>query len=140
MKQSKTGKMVKNKPEWEVKVTNDSPCFFTETALSCVGFQSVTPIASSVVSKSGNTCLLDGGQALHDFSFKYVWDTSFDLKIIAGSIACSWIFYPNWSGLALLKISHLDICNWWFLALNKIIVQFICLRLIKINNYLSFAN
>ncbi|XP_010447439.1 PREDICTED: uncharacterized protein LOC104730064 [Camelina sativa] len=89
VKQSKTGKMVKNKPEWEVKVMNSSPCFFVTTTMSCVGFQSVTPIPDSVVSKSGDTCLLSRGSAIHDFSFKYVWDTSFDLKILSGSIACS---------------------------------------------------
>lgn len=75
------------------------PCYFTDTRMSCVGFKSVTPIASSVVSKSGDTCLLNNGQPLHDYDFKYVWDTSFDLKIVAGNIACSWIFYPNYFGL-----------------------------------------
>ncbi|EFH43521.1 predicted protein [Arabidopsis lyrata subsp. lyrata] len=89
VRQWKTGKMVNNKPEWEVKVLNSSPCYFTDTKLSCVGFQSDTPIDSKVISKSGDTCLLANGDAIHDFSFKYVWDTSFDLKVIDGQIACS---------------------------------------------------
>ncbi|KAG7540705.1 hypothetical protein ISN45_Aa07g008740 [Arabidopsis thaliana x Arabidopsis arenosa] len=89
VRQSKTGKMVGNKPEWEVKVLNSSPCSFGQTKLSCVGFQSVTPIDSKVVSKSGDTCLLADGGYIHDFSFKYVWDTSFDLKVIYGEIGCS---------------------------------------------------
>ncbi|AEE86005.1 hypothetical protein AtNW77_Chr4g0310701 [Arabidopsis thaliana] len=87
--QSKTGNMVENKPEWEVKVLNSSPCYFTHTTLSCVRFKSVTPIDSKVLSKSGDTCLLGNGDSIHDISFKYVWDTSFDLKVVDGYIACS---------------------------------------------------
>ncbi|CAL9227683.1 unnamed protein product [Arabidopsis halleri] len=91
VKQSKTGKLVQNKPEWEVRVTNPCKCKFQYTTLSCVGFQSVTPVATSLLSKSGDLCLLNAGKFIFphvDFVFKYVWDTSFDLKVIDGVIVC----------------------------------------------------
>ncbi|ESQ53967.1 hypothetical protein EUTSA_v10027554mg [Eutrema salsugineum] len=82
VKQSKTGKLVQNKPEWE----------FQYTKLSCVGFQSVTPVDTSVLSKSGDMCLLNAGNFTMphvDFVFQYVWDTSFDLKVLDSVIVCS---------------------------------------------------
>ncbi|KAG7540704.1 hypothetical protein ISN45_Aa07g008730 [Arabidopsis thaliana x Arabidopsis arenosa] len=91
VKQSKTGNLVQNKPEWEVRVTNPCKCKFQYTTLSCVGFQSVTPVATSLLSKSGDLCLLNAGKFIFphvDFVFKYVWDTSFDLKVIDGVIVC----------------------------------------------------
>ncbi|KFK31524.1 hypothetical protein AALP_AA6G123800 [Arabis alpina] len=93
--QSKTGKMVQNKPEWEVKVTNSCPCQFLNTRLSCTGFKSVTPVEISVLAKptSGDdACLLNNGLIIsknENLSFKYVWDTSYDFKIIYTDINCS---------------------------------------------------
>ncbi|KAL1210375.1 hypothetical protein V5N11_006706 [Cardamine amara subsp. amara] len=92
VKQSKTGKMVQNKPEWEVRVANTcTRCKFQYAKLSCVGFKSITPIDTSLLSKSGELCLLNGGNLIYphmDVVFKYVWDTSFDLKVIDGVIVC----------------------------------------------------
>ncbi|CAN8273268.1 unnamed protein product [Cochlearia groenlandica] len=91
VKQSKTGKLVQNKPEWEVRVTNPCQCRFQYTSLSCPGFNSVTPVPTSLVSKSGDSCLLNAGKFIvpHvDFVFKYVWDTNFDLKVQDGVIVC----------------------------------------------------
>nr|VDD48291.1 unnamed protein product [Brassica oleracea] len=92
VKQSKTGKLVQNKPEWEVRVTNPCKCKFQYTKLSCAGFQSVTPVATSLFSKTGDVCLLNAGNFILpnvDFVFKYVWDTSFDLKVIDGVVVCN---------------------------------------------------
>ncbi|ESQ39713.1 hypothetical protein EUTSA_v10001150mg, partial [Eutrema salsugineum] len=92
LKQSKTGKMVKNKPEWEVRVKNTCSCNYYEIHLSCVNFKSVTTIASSVLSKTGDVCLLNDGKVLsydEEYVFKYVWNTSFNFKITDGQIACS---------------------------------------------------
>ncbi|CAN6911798.1 unnamed protein product [Brassica oleracea] len=89
---SKTGKLVQNKPEWEVRVTNPCKCKFQYTKLSCAGFQSVTPVATSLLSKTGDVCLLNAGNFILpnvDFVFKYVWDTSFDLKVIDGVVVCN---------------------------------------------------
>ncbi|KAL9288847.1 hypothetical protein AtEden1_Chr4g0310861 [Arabidopsis thaliana] len=92
VKQSKTGKLVQNKPEWEVRVTNPcNNCKFQNTELLCVGFNSVTPIDTSLLLKSGEACLVNAGKFIvpHvDIVFKYVWDTSFDLKVIDGVMVC----------------------------------------------------
>ncbi|XP_010437953.1 PREDICTED: uncharacterized protein LOC104721622 [Camelina sativa] len=92
VKQSKTGKMIENKPEWEVRVRNPCiRCKFQYAKLLCVGFKSVTPVPTSSLSKSGDICLLNAGNFIFphvDFVFKYVWDTSFDLKVIDGVIVC----------------------------------------------------
>ncbi|CAN6911802.1 unnamed protein product [Brassica oleracea var. botrytis] len=47
LKQSKTGKMIKNTPEWEVRVTNPCTCTGIDIVLTCVGLKSLTPIDHS---------------------------------------------------------------------------------------------
>ncbi|KAJ4913690.1 hypothetical protein Rs2_08311 [Raphanus sativus] len=90
LKQSKTGKMIKNTPEWEVRLTNPCPCIGTDIVLSCVGFKSLTPIDRSQISVSGNECsLINNLYGETDFVFKYVWTEEFDIKIKSGTIACS---------------------------------------------------
>ncbi|VVB08083.1 unnamed protein product [Arabis nemorensis] len=88
--------MVQNKPEWEVKVTNPTPCTFSNTKLSCTGFKSITTINSSVLSKPGgdDACLLHTGyndrlRGGEHVAFKYVWDPRYDFKIASTEIACS---------------------------------------------------
>ncbi|KAF8110894.1 hypothetical protein N665_0078s0084 [Sinapis alba] len=90
LKQSKTGKMIKNTPEWEVKLTNPCTCTITHLMMTCVGFQSLTPIDPTQMSISGNECKvysLSGGGTV--FVFKYVWAKKFDIKIQSGGVACS---------------------------------------------------
>ncbi|KAG2245286.1 hypothetical protein Bca4012_022612 [Brassica carinata] len=90
LKQSKTGKMIKNTTEWEVKLTNPCSCTGTDIVLSCVGFKSLTPIDRSQISISGNECsLINNLYGETDFVFKYVWAKEFDIKIKSGDIACS---------------------------------------------------
>ncbi|CAF2068554.1 unnamed protein product [Brassica oleracea var. botrytis] len=73
LKQSKTGKMIKNTPEWEVILTNPYSCTGTDIVLSCVGFKSLTPIDRSQISVSGNECsLINNLYGETDFVFKYV--------------------------------------------------------------------
>ncbi|CAA7041563.1 unnamed protein product [Microthlaspi erraticum] len=91
VKQTKTGRLVQNKPEWEVRVRNPCKCRFQYAKVSCAGFQSVTPVPTSSLSKSGDICLLNAGNFIFpqvDFVFKYVWDTMFDFKVIDGVIVC----------------------------------------------------
>ncbi|CAH8353507.1 unnamed protein product [Eruca vesicaria subsp. sativa] len=92
LKQSQTGNLYKDVTEWEVRLTNPCPCDFKNVKLSCAGFQSVTTIDKSVLSKSGNDCLLIDGQAVgykSDYVFTYVWATSFDFSIIDAAAACT---------------------------------------------------
>ncbi|CAN6919634.1 unnamed protein product [Brassica oleracea var. botrytis] len=72
--------------------TTDESVINNYTKLSCAGFQSVTPVATSLLSKTGDVCLLNAGNFILpnvDFVFKYVWDTSFDLKVIDGVVVCN---------------------------------------------------
>ncbi|KAG5412997.1 hypothetical protein IGI04_000564 [Brassica rapa subsp. trilocularis] len=90
LKQSKTGKMIKNTPEWEVRVTNPCTCTGTDIVLTCVGFKSLTPIDRSQLSISGNECKMTNNLYGHsDFVFKYVWTKKLDIKMESGGIACS---------------------------------------------------
>ncbi|KAF8110895.1 hypothetical protein N665_0078s0085 [Sinapis alba] len=90
LKQSKTGKMIKNTTEWEVKLMNPCSCTGTDIVLSCVGFKSLTPIDHSQISISGDECsLINNLYGETDFVFKYVWAKEFDIKIMSGDIACS---------------------------------------------------
>ncbi|KAJ4873897.1 hypothetical protein Rs2_44342 [Raphanus sativus] len=91
LKQSKTGKMIKNTPEWEVRLTNPCPCIGTDIVLSCVGFKSLTPIDRSqryrylVTSVRSSTIYM----AKLTLFFKYVWTEEFDIRSSSGTIACS---------------------------------------------------
>ncbi|KAF3602115.1 hypothetical protein F2Q69_00033075 [Brassica cretica] len=90
LKQSKTGKMIKNTPEWEVRVTNPCTCTSTDIVLTCVGLKSLTPIDHSQISISGNECKITNNLYGHtDFVFKYVWAKKFDIQMESGGIACS---------------------------------------------------
>ncbi|KAG2261909.1 hypothetical protein Bca4012_013425 [Brassica carinata] len=92
LKQSKTGNLYKDVTEWEVRLTNPCPCDFKNVKLSCTGFKPVIPIDKSVLSKSGNDCLLINGQSVgykSDYVFRYVCATSFNFKILNATSACS---------------------------------------------------
>ena len=90
LKQSKTGKMVKNTPEWEVTLTNPCSCTGTDITLTCDGFKSLTPIDPSQILVAGDECsLINNLYGETDFVFKYVWAEEFDIKIKSGEIACS---------------------------------------------------
>ncbi|CAL8996998.1 unnamed protein product [Prunus brigantina] len=90
--QSKTGKMVQNKPEWNVKITNVCPCSQLDVKLSCDAFQTVEDIDSSILRKSGSECLVNNGQPIYpntDFNFNYAWDNSFSFKPVHSQVGCS---------------------------------------------------
>ncbi|KAG2301781.1 hypothetical protein Bca52824_030432 [Brassica carinata] len=82
LKQSKNG-TVQNKPVWKVTVNNPCRCPLTNLKLSCPGFQSVVPV--DTLANTGDVCLLKK-DIRGDFVFKYVWDTSFEFKVISGTI------------------------------------------------------
>ncbi|ESQ53966.1 hypothetical protein EUTSA_v10027525mg [Eutrema salsugineum] len=93
IKQSKTGKIVQNKPEWEVRVKNPClECRLHYIKLSCVGFNSVTPIdPSASFTHVRDVCYLRSGFYIHpreEVVFTYVWDTSSDFKLLDADIVC----------------------------------------------------
>ncbi|CAH8328258.1 unnamed protein product [Eruca vesicaria subsp. sativa] len=82
--------MIKNTPEWEVRLTNPCSCTGIDIVLSCDGFKSLTPIDRSQISVSDKECsLINKLYGETDFVFKYVWAKEFDIKIKSGDIACS---------------------------------------------------
>ncbi|CAN6918750.1 unnamed protein product [Brassica oleracea] len=90
LKQFKTGKMIKNTPEWEVRVTNPCTCTGIDIVLTCVGLKSLTPIDHSQISISGNECKMTNNLYGHtEFVFKYVWAKKFNIQMESGGIACS---------------------------------------------------
>ncbi|KAI9176891.1 hypothetical protein LWI28_008359 [Acer negundo] len=92
IKQQQTGKQVQNKPEWQVTISTGCPCDQLEVKLGCDGFQTVEPIDSSVLAKSGGECLVNNGEPIYpdkDFNFTYAWDTSFQFKTLSSQVACS---------------------------------------------------
>ncbi|GMY29255.1 TPD1 protein homolog 1-like [Fagus crenata] len=90
--QSKTGEVVQKKPVWNVTITNNCACSQSDLTLSCNGFQTVKPVDSSVLSKSGNECLVNNGVIVGPFSFvtfTYAWDTSFPFQTLSSTVNCS---------------------------------------------------
>ncbi|XP_075636990.1 uncharacterized protein At1g05835-like [Castanea sativa] len=92
IKQSKTGEVVQQKPVWSVTINNGCPCSQSDLKLSCNGFQTVKPVDPSVLSQSGNECLVNNGlpvQPSSSVSFTYAWDTSFSFQPLSSQINCS---------------------------------------------------
>nr|XP_027186345.1 uncharacterized protein LOC101493397 [Cicer arietinum] len=78
--QTKTGKVIQGKPEWNVLVTNNCICSQSQIKLACKGFQSVQKIDPLILSKNGDNCLLSNGHILVDSdreAFTYAWDTPY---------------------------------------------------------------
>lgn len=113
LKQSKSG-MVMNKPVWKVTLNNPCRCPLTNLKLSCTGFESVVPV--DMLTKTADVCLLKN-DILGDFVFKYVWDSSFELKVISGTfkfkIVDGAITGCTWSFLA--ELFGVNFSNWFSL-------------------------
>ncbi|KAJ1407308.1 hypothetical protein SESBI_24411 [Sesbania bispinosa] len=91
IQQYKTGATVQQKTEWGVTITNNCPCVQKNVQLNCGGFQTMEHIDPSILSVSGNVCLVNDGQPIYGnpVTFKYAWDESFPLNPISSEIACS---------------------------------------------------
>ncbi|XVE66402.1 hypothetical protein DITRI_Ditri08aG0077500 [Diplodiscus trichospermus] len=90
--QTQTGKIVENQPEWKVVISNGCVCSLSELKISCRGFQTVEPIDPSILSKSGDECLINNGEPvapLSDFTFNYAWDESFAFIALSSQPNCS---------------------------------------------------
>lgn len=92
MTQDGTGVQIQGKPEYKVTVTNDCICSQSELELQCTGFQSLEGIDPAVLRIDGDKCLLNNGVPLHgseSITFKYAWDTKFNLVPLSSQINCS---------------------------------------------------
>ncbi|KAK7393089.1 hypothetical protein VNO78_21541 [Psophocarpus tetragonolobus] len=77
---SKSGRVIKGKPQWNVVVYNHCKCTQSQIRLSCKGFQSTERVDPSILSKQGDTCLLINGNSLKGSAtvrFSYAWDPPF---------------------------------------------------------------
>ncbi|CAL0306317.1 unnamed protein product [Lupinus luteus] len=89
---AKAGSFVQGKPEWKVTIANNCMCKQENVKLNCNGFQTVDTIDPSVLSISGNVCLVNGGKPITSndpFTFKYAWDYLFQLTPINSTVACA---------------------------------------------------
>ncbi|CAL0324920.1 unnamed protein product [Lupinus luteus] len=88
----KSGAQIKGKPEWVVTITNNCTCVQMDVQLNCKGFKTVEQIDPSILSVSGDVCLVvnNGNPIYKDpIIFKYAWDKKFPLNPIQSQIACS---------------------------------------------------
>ncbi|KAJ4824983.1 hypothetical protein Tsubulata_014357 [Turnera subulata] len=90
--QTKTGKLVANKPEWKLTISNTCICSQLNVNLACNGFQSVETVDPSVLSKQGDLCLVNNGNPIagkQQFSFTYASDQEFPFKAVQSQVGCS---------------------------------------------------
>ncbi|CAL5325577.1 unnamed protein product [Camellia sinensis] len=94
---TKTGRVVKGQPEYEVafSVDDDCPCVEVQVVVGCNGFNSVEPIDPFIIKKDDSVggCLLKNGGSLFQeepLKFKFAGQLPTDnFKPISSTIACS---------------------------------------------------
>ncbi|KAK9936846.1 hypothetical protein M0R45_013668 [Rubus argutus] len=87
--QSKTGKLVEDKPEWRVTITKTCTCSQLAIQLGCNGFQTVEDFDPSMMGPFGTVCYLHSGNVIpghQSFNFTYAWDTFFPFKPIFSQV------------------------------------------------------
>ncbi|GAA0185624.1 hypothetical protein LIER_32912 [Lithospermum erythrorhizon] len=90
--QKPTGRRIHHKTEWKVSVANECACMQLNVRLSCAGFHSLRFLSPSVLSKSGNLCIINNNNPISPFStfnFTYVWDHQFVFAPVSSQEACS---------------------------------------------------
>ncbi|KAJ8769056.1 hypothetical protein K2173_024052 [Erythroxylum novogranatense] len=91
--QAKTGKLIKNKPEFNVTIYNDCTCSEVNVYLGPVeGFNTVEPIDPKILAKTPQGWLVSDGQPIYahkSFSFTYAWDSQSNFVPVGATKACS---------------------------------------------------
>ncbi|XP_038989892.1 protein TAPETUM DETERMINANT 1-like [Phoenix dactylifera] len=91
--QSKTGANVQGKPEYQVVIANNCICSQSSLLLKCSGFNSAEPVDPYVFKPvGGGQCSVNNEQPVFkgsDITFKYSWDSQFDLSPVSSLINCS---------------------------------------------------
>ncbi|XP_004514603.1 TPD1 protein homolog 1B-like [Cicer arietinum] len=80
---TRSGREIKDMPEWNVVVINNCNCTQSSLVLSCVGFKTLEPVDPSIFLVRNNTCLLIKGNPLPAFgtvNFSYVWYPPFIMR------------------------------------------------------------
>ncbi|ONK77859.1 uncharacterized protein A4U43_C02F11530 [Asparagus officinalis] len=83
--QSKTGRVIEQKPEFQVTVTNKCSCPQFNVVVKCFGLSSIEPVDSNVIKKIDDVrCVLNNGKPIApglNVEFKYAWATPQDFPV-----------------------------------------------------------
>jgi len=91
IKESKTGNWAHGMSERKVTITNRCACAVAEVKLNCAGFQTYKAENPSVLSVSGDVCLLKNGSSIptnQAVEFLYAWDPPFAFRPISFKALC----------------------------------------------------
>ncbi|XP_073047673.1 uncharacterized protein [Primulina eburnea] len=93
IKQEATGSAVGDQTQWNVTVSNACPaCNQSKVTLLCEGLQTVEPLNTEVVTKSGDYCLINRRRPILPgvtLSFTYSWEKKFAFKPYSSKVRCS---------------------------------------------------
>ncbi|KAJ4824981.1 hypothetical protein Tsubulata_014355 [Turnera subulata] len=91
--QNRTGKVVANKSQWEVTISNNCVCTQFDIYLACNGFHSVEKYIPQVLFQlRDGRCLVNGYGIVNghqNFTFTYSWDQEFPFKPLKSRVICS---------------------------------------------------
>ncbi|KAL3745464.1 hypothetical protein ACJRO7_014550 [Eucalyptus globulus] len=80
--QSKTGAVVRHKPEWNATINKDCPCVIKDVSLICPAFRTTECIDPSALAIQGDGYLLNHGEGFNpSFNFTCAWDDSYPFKV-----------------------------------------------------------
>ncbi|WCJ17955.1 Beta-1 3-N-Acetylglucosaminyltransferase family protein [Euphorbia peplus] len=94
--QKATGRLIKNKTEWKVTVTNDYFCPQYNIQLDCGRFQTTLPIPK-VLNLNDGICEYQGSDPPYSpgyldpsqsFTFYYAWIPQYHFKVVQAFIGC----------------------------------------------------
>ncbi|KAK8970241.1 hypothetical protein KSP40_PGU017131 [Platanthera guangdongensis] len=90
--QSRTGRIVEGKPEYEVHLSNRCHCPLSRIVVRCYGLSSVETVDPRLIRPlDGERCLVGGGGPIAPGAlvrFKYAWMTPQDFPLVASRIRC----------------------------------------------------
>ncbi|KAJ8769048.1 hypothetical protein K2173_024044 [Erythroxylum novogranatense] len=90
--QAPTGKLIQNKPEFNVTIYNDCICTELNVYLGPEDFHTVEPIDPKILAKTPLGWLVNDGQPIYgnkSFSFTYAWNYQFNFVPVGATRACS---------------------------------------------------
>ncbi|ESW11376.1 hypothetical protein PHAVU_008G024700 [Phaseolus vulgaris] len=92
IRQSKTGNWAHGMPEMKVRMINRCECAVAEVKLNCTAFQTYKTEDPSLLTISGDVCLLKNGAPIptnQHVQFLYAWDPPFPFKPISFKELCN---------------------------------------------------
>ncbi|XP_027364604.1 uncharacterized protein At1g05835-like [Abrus precatorius] len=92
--QYNTGRQEKGYSIFFVSIINKCPqlCVQSNVKLNCTGFQTAKSISPTILSVSGDVCLVKSGQPITPdaaVNFQYAWSNEFPLNPISSDVHCA---------------------------------------------------